>query len=256
MPERPVRAVRPVPLLPAGAAAEGGLLEPRSASRRHPVGDRDGHRPRHHGGLVVVSVTEATVIPARPAGEPDTPREIDERRGRGDRIFHGGASMSGAFVLAIMVRRRRVPRDRGARKPCVRRAGRSSPPPSGSRIATSSASRRCCIGTVLIAVVAVVDRAADLDRARRCSSPRSHPRGCARSLVALVDLMAAVPSVVYGLWGLFLLQGQIVGVVPMDQHLVRLDARSSRSRAPTRTTRCRARPCTPRRRSSPASSWR
>jgi len=30
--------------------------------------------------------------------------------------------------------------------------------------------------------------------------------------VALVDLMAAVPSVVYGLWGLFLLQGQAIGL--------------------------------------------
>jgi phosphate transport system permease protein len=28
----------------------------------------------------------------------------------------------------------------------------------------------------------------------------------------LVDLMAAVPSVVYGLWGLFLLQGQLIGL--------------------------------------------
>jgi phosphate transport system permease protein len=32
------------------------------------------------------------------------------------------------------------------------------------------------------------------------------------TLVALVDLMAAVPSVVYGLWGLFLMQGHLVGV--------------------------------------------
>ena len=32
------------------------------------------------------------------------------------------------------------------------------------------------------------------------------------TLVALVDLMAAVPSVVYGLWGLFLLQGQVIGL--------------------------------------------
>ena len=31
-------------------------------------------------------------------------------------------------------------------------------------------------------------------------------------LIALVDLMAAVPSVVYGLWGFKLLQGQIIGL--------------------------------------------
>jgi phosphate transport system permease protein len=33
-----------------------------------------------------------------------------------------------------------------------------------------------------------------------------------RWLIALVDLMAAVPSVVYGLWGLFFLQGQVIGL--------------------------------------------
>jgi len=31
-------------------------------------------------------------------------------------------------------------------------------------------------------------------------------------LISLIDLMAAVPSVVYGLWGFFLLQGQVAGV--------------------------------------------
>lgn len=33
-----------------------------------------------------------------------------------------------------------------------------------------------------------------------------------RSLISLVDLMAAVPSVIYGLWGFFFLQGQMVPV--------------------------------------------
>jgi phosphate transport system permease protein len=33
-----------------------------------------------------------------------------------------------------------------------------------------------------------------------------------RTLISLVDLMAAVPSVVYGLWGLFFLQGHVAGV--------------------------------------------
>ncbi|WP_325056294.1 phosphate ABC transporter permease subunit PstC [Kribbella sp.] len=36
------------------------------------------------------------------------------------------------------------------------------------------------------------------------------PRGLKKSLVALVDLMVAVPSIVYGLWGFFLLQPQII----------------------------------------------
>jgi len=32
------------------------------------------------------------------------------------------------------------------------------------------------------------------------------------ALVAMVDLMAAVPSVVYGLWGLFFFQGRVIGL--------------------------------------------
>jgi phosphate transport system permease protein len=36
------------------------------------------------------------------------------------------------------------------------------------------------------------------------------PRGLKKTLVALVDLMVAVPSIVYGLWGFFLLQPKII----------------------------------------------
>ena len=38
------------------------------------------------------------------------------------------------------------------------------------------------------------------------------PARIQRVLISLVDLMAAVPSVVYALWGLFFLQGHVVGV--------------------------------------------
>jgi phosphate transport system permease protein len=38
------------------------------------------------------------------------------------------------------------------------------------------------------------------------------PRRLKSLLVSLVDLMAAVPSVVYGLWGLYLMQGQVIGL--------------------------------------------
>jgi phosphate transport system permease protein len=38
------------------------------------------------------------------------------------------------------------------------------------------------------------------------------PRGLKKTLIALVDLMVAVPSIVYGLWGFFLLQPWIIHV--------------------------------------------
>jgi phosphate transport system permease protein len=38
------------------------------------------------------------------------------------------------------------------------------------------------------------------------------PNWAKRSLISIIDLMAAVPSVVYGLWGLFFLEGHVIGV--------------------------------------------
>jgi phosphate transport system permease protein len=36
-------------------------------------------------------------------------------------------------------------------------------------------------------------------------TPSSVPRGCARRLVFLTELLAAIPSIVYGLWAIFVL---------------------------------------------------
>ncbi|MEV6925585.1 phosphate ABC transporter permease subunit PstC [Dactylosporangium sp. NPDC051485] len=41
-----------------------------------------------------------------------------------------------------------------------------------------------------------------------------------RPLIALVDLMAAIPSIIYGLWGVFFLQPRVIGTVRwMSEHL-------------------------------------
>jgi phosphate transport system permease protein len=67
------------------------------------------------------------------------------------------------------------------------------------------------VGTLLIALVAVAI-ALPLSILTALFIVEVAPTWLRSTLVALVDLMAAVPSVVYGLWGLFLLQGQVVGV--------------------------------------------
>ena len=44
--------------------------------------------------------------------------------------------------------------------------------------------------------------------------------GLRRPLIALIDLMAAVPSIIYGLWGVFFLQPRILGTIRwMSEHL-------------------------------------
>lgn len=67
------------------------------------------------------------------------------------------------------------------------------------------------VGTVLIALVAIVV-AFPLAVACALYIAEYAPARLQRTLISLVDLMAAVPSVVFGLWGLFLLQGQVLGV--------------------------------------------
>ena len=66
-------------------------------------------------------------------------------------------------------------------------------------------------GTVLIAVVAVVI-AIPVSLGLSLYISEIAPAPIRRMLVSLVDLMAAVPSVVYGLWALEFLQGRVVGV--------------------------------------------
>jgi phosphate transport system permease protein len=66
-------------------------------------------------------------------------------------------------------------------------------------------------GTVLIGAVAVLF-ALPLSIGTALYISEYAPRRLQRTLISLVDLMAAVPSVVYGLWGFFLLQNQVTGL--------------------------------------------
>jgi phosphate transport system permease protein len=67
------------------------------------------------------------------------------------------------------------------------------------------------IGTILIALVAVVV-AIPLSLATSLYISEYAPRTLRRFLISVVDLMAAVPSVVFGLWGAFLVQWHIASL--------------------------------------------
>jgi len=67
------------------------------------------------------------------------------------------------------------------------------------------------VGTILIALVAVVV-AIPLALGTGLYISEYAPRQLQRSLITVIDLMAAVPSVVYGLWGAFLLQWHLVSL--------------------------------------------
>jgi phosphate transport system permease protein len=65
------------------------------------------------------------------------------------------------------------------------------------------------LGTIFIAFTAILV-AAPLAAGTALYISEYAPRQIKQGLISLVDLMAAVPSVVYGLWGLFLLQPNIL----------------------------------------------
>ena len=67
------------------------------------------------------------------------------------------------------------------------------------------------VGTIIIGLVAIVF-ALPLALGMALYISEYAPRRFKRALVSLVDLMAAVPSIVYGLWGFYLLRDQVANV--------------------------------------------
>ena len=156
-----------------------------------------------------LDVLTTRALVASDAAAP-APRQLEARSGRGDRVFGGITSTSGLVVLAIM----------GAvgvflaiqATQALRATGfsfltTSEWQPDRNKFGISAV----LLGTVLIAVVAVAV-ALPIAMGAALFITEVAPTWMRSWLVALVDLMAAVPSVVYGLWGLFLLQGQVISL--------------------------------------------
>lgn len=158
------------------------------------------------------TMTRMTTVDAapRPGDAAPEPRELVASPGRGDRIFRGGASASGLFVLAIMVAVGlflSIEAWQALRATGFSFLTTAEWQPDRNKFGIAAV----LLGTVLIALVAGVI-ALPIAMGTALFITEVAPQWLRSWLVALVDLMAAVPSVVYGLWGLFLLQGQIVGV--------------------------------------------
>ncbi|MFJ8492646.1 phosphate ABC transporter permease subunit PstC [Streptomyces sp. NPDC094038] len=148
-------------------------------------------------------------LPFTAPGE-DTPRRPAAAAGTGDRLFRGVLRASGLAVLAVMaavglfllLRALQALRTSGF---SFLTTERWEPDAHNFGIAA------VLTGTVLIAAVAVVV-SVPLALGTALYISEIAPARLRRTLIALVDLMAAVPSVVYGLWGLFFLQGKVIGL--------------------------------------------
>jgi phosphate transport system permease protein len=141
--------------------------------------------------------------------EPD-PRSLKTKRPTGDRVFHAIALAAGLVVLVIM----------GAVGLFLTIEALDALSVVGFGFLTTSewevdrgrfGVSAVMLGTALIAVVAVAVAMPIAMGTALFITDIAPPR--LRSwLVSLVDLMAAVPSVVYGLWGLFFFQGAAIGL--------------------------------------------
>jgi phosphate transport system permease protein len=156
-------------------------------------------------------VTAATTtVPIAVPSEPDVPRAVRSRRGRGDSIFHWGALATGALVLAVMV---------GVGLFLFIKAIDALEVAGFGFLTTAEwetfsgdfGIASVMIGTVMIAFVAV-SIAIPISLGTSLFIAEVAPPRIRSWLIAVVDLMAAVPSVVYGVWGLVFLTGSVDGL--------------------------------------------
>jgi phosphate transport system permease protein len=155
-------------------------------------------------------MTAYTFTPGPAATVQDEPRELVETVGFSDRIFRGISRGSGIIVLGIMsmvgiflaLRAWEALSEAGFSfvttqqwEPDAREFGIAA----------------IIVGTVLIALVAIAI-AVPMATAVALYISEYAPARIKPTLISLVDLMAAIPSIVYGLWGFFFLQYQITGL--------------------------------------------
>ncbi|NMI60535.1 phosphate ABC transporter permease subunit PstC [Streptomyces sp. RLB3-17] len=148
---------------------------------------------------------ERSVVPG-----DDPPRRLHPDRGLPDRVFRGVLRGGGGLVLAIMLLVGGFLTYRAWQALSVAKwdfVTTEAWEPEGGHFGIAAV----LVGTVLIAMVAIVF-AVPLALGTALYISEYAPPRIRQTLISVVDLMAAVPSVVYGLWGLFFFQGHVVTV--------------------------------------------
>ena len=141
----------------------------------------------------------------------DTPRVIAARRSRADRIYRGAAKSAGlgTFVVMGMIGIFLAVQA----WPALEVAGWSFFTEQKWQITANGQFGVAALlfGTVMIAGIALVI-AVPLSIGCALYLTDYAPKRVRRPLTSLIDLMAAVPSLIFGLWGLFFLQPQMLGL--------------------------------------------
>ncbi|NLA36812.1 MAG: phosphate ABC transporter permease subunit PstC [Actinobacteria bacterium] len=153
----------------------------------------------------------AATLQAPLDAEADRPRSIGTQAGRSDRIFRG-ISFAAAAVSLIIIVSTAVFLVLGAREAfdtsgVVNFFTDSIWNPSRGEFGVYG----ILVGTLLISVVALLV-ALPLGLGLALFINEYAPMRLRRALTGAVDLLAAMPSLIFGMWGFFVLQEHIVGV--------------------------------------------
>jgi phosphate transport system permease protein len=159
-----------------------------------------------------------TSPPDTPPAEQDLPRRLTAPATRGDRVFRAGLHVAGYSVFAVMGLIAFFLFLRGG--DALRVTGwsfltqqRWSPSAHVFGIAA------VLPDGILIAVIALLF-AVPVSLTAALFIAEYAPVRLRRALVSVVDLMAAVPSIIYGIWGGYFLQPRILGLIRwMNLHL-------------------------------------
>jgi phosphate transport system permease protein len=144
------------------------------------------------------------------AQQPQTPQKLTSRLSASDYAFRAIARGGGVLVLVLMVSVGSFLAYRGVQ--ALHKAGWSflttqNWSPDGGKFGIAA----IMVGTILIALVAIVV-AVPLALGAALYISEYAPRRIQRGLVSVVDLMAAVPSIVFGLWGFFFLEWRMTSL--------------------------------------------
>ena len=155
-------------------------------------------------------ITQAPGPAPAPPDLPDLPREVAAGRTPGDHVFRHGTRIVGALVLVItgsiglFLGYQSIPT---LQRYGIRFFTESDWQPEQNVVGISAV----LLGTVQVSVVALL-LAFPLALMSALYITEYAPAKLRSSLVSLVDLMAAVPSIIWGLWGLFLVQPHAIYV--------------------------------------------
>ncbi len=162
------------------------------------------------------------VLEGAPLGEGiEVPRAVSLNRTRPDRAFRLiclSAGMVTLIVLALIgffLLNRAMPALRAGGFGFFTTESLPPQPVAGQPFGIAA----LIFGTVEISLIALI-MAVPVSIATALFITEYSPRGLQRPLISIVELLAAVPSLIYGLWGFFYLQPRMVGVSDwINQHL-------------------------------------